>query len=118
MPCFVKPLTRRALRRANWPLGLNRLISAVTLPFVKIVARSRPLRAEVRLLQRFDDSFTELWESVAAQIRPGGAPRRVVSELEVRHRAARPLLDRRACGATTRTSATRSTGTWSNRAAG
>src|SRR5688572_2183775 len=67
VPCFVKPLTRRALRRPNWPLGLNRLVSAITLPFVKIVARNRPLRAEVRLLQRFDESFTELWESVAAK---------------------------------------------------
>jgi hypothetical protein len=67
VPCFVKPLTRRALRRANWPLGLNRLVSAITLPFVKIVARNLPLRAEVRLLQRFDESFTELWESVAAK---------------------------------------------------
>jgi GNAT superfamily N-acetyltransferase len=65
VPCFVKPLTRRALRRPTWPLGLNRLISAITLPLVKIVARTRPLRAEVRLLQRFDDSFTALWESVA-----------------------------------------------------
>ena len=67
VPCFVKPLTRRALRRPEWPLGLNRLISAVTLPFVKVVARARPLRAEVRLLQRFDESFTELWESIAAR---------------------------------------------------
>ena len=65
IPCFVKPLTRRALRRPEWPLLLNRLVSAVTLPIVKIVARNRPLRAEVRLLQRFDDSFTELWETVA-----------------------------------------------------
>jgi GNAT superfamily N-acetyltransferase len=67
VPCFVKPLTRRALRRPEWPLGLNRLVSAVTLPFVKVVARNRPLRAEVRLLQRFDDSFTKLWESVGAK---------------------------------------------------
>jgi hypothetical protein len=67
VPCFVKPLTRRALRVPSWPLVLNRLISAITLPFVKIVARNRPLRAEVRLLQRFDESFTELWESVAAK---------------------------------------------------
>ena len=65
VPCFVKPLTRRALRRPEWPLGLNRLVSALTLPFVKVVARSRPLRAEVRLLQRFDDSFTGLWESIS-----------------------------------------------------
>jgi GNAT superfamily N-acetyltransferase len=65
VPCFVKPLTRRALRRPEWPLLLNRMVSAVTLPLVKIVARNRPLRAEVRLLQRFDDSFTALWERVA-----------------------------------------------------
>jgi hypothetical protein len=38
--------------------ALNRLVSAATLPVVKVVARARPLRAEVRLIQRFDDSFT------------------------------------------------------------
>jgi hypothetical protein len=65
VPCFVKPLTRRALRRPDWPVALNRLVSAVTLPLVKIVARNRPLGAEVRLIQRFDDSFTELWETLA-----------------------------------------------------
>jgi hypothetical protein len=37
----------------------------VTLPIVKIVARTQPLGAEVRMMQRFDDSFTELWESLA-----------------------------------------------------
>ena len=65
VPCFVKPLTRRAFRRPNWPMGLNRLVSAMMLPIVKIVARTRPLNAEVRLLHRFDDSFTEFWESIA-----------------------------------------------------
>ncbi len=65
LPCLVKPLTRRALRIPTWPVGVNRLVSAVTLPIVKIVARTRPLGAEVRLIQRFDDSFTELWESLA-----------------------------------------------------
>ena len=68
VPCFVKPLTRRALRRPEWPQAVNRLVSAVTLPIVKIVARNRPLRAEVRLLQRFDDSFTTLWESIAPKL--------------------------------------------------
>jgi GNAT superfamily N-acetyltransferase len=67
VPCYVKPLTRRALRRPEWPLAVNRIVSAVTLPIVKIVARSRPLRAEVRLLHRFDDSFTALWESIASR---------------------------------------------------
>ena len=61
----MKPLTRRALRRPNWPQPLNRLVSALTLPFVKIVARTRPLRAEVRLIQRFDESFTALWDELA-----------------------------------------------------
>ena len=65
VPCFVKPLTRRALRRPNWPVGVNRLVSALTLPIVKIVARSRPLAAEVRTIPRFDDSFTALWEELA-----------------------------------------------------
>lgn len=65
LPCFVKPLTRRALRRPNWPVPVNRLVSALTLPVVKLVARTRPLGAEVRLLQRFDDSFTDLWQELA-----------------------------------------------------
>jgi hypothetical protein len=67
IPCYVKPLTRRALRRPEWPVAVNRIVSAVTLPIVKVVARNRPLRAEVRMLQRFDDSFTELWESIASR---------------------------------------------------
>jgi GNAT superfamily N-acetyltransferase len=65
IPCFVKPLTRRALRRPEWPDAVNRLVSALTLPVVRIVARDRPLHADVRMLQRFDESFTALWESVA-----------------------------------------------------
>jgi len=65
VPMFVKPLTRRAFRRPTWPVGLNRLVSALMLPVVKIVARSRPLAAEVRVIQRFDESFTTLWEELA-----------------------------------------------------
>jgi GNAT superfamily N-acetyltransferase len=65
VPCLVKPLTRRALRRPNWPVPINRLVSAITLPIIKIVARTSPLRAEVRLIQRFDDSFTALWGELA-----------------------------------------------------
>jgi hypothetical protein len=58
-------LTRRAFRIPTWPVSVNRIVSAVTLPIVKIVARTRPLGAEVRLIQRFDDSFTQLWDSLA-----------------------------------------------------
>jgi GNAT superfamily N-acetyltransferase len=65
VPCLVKPLTRRALRRPQWPEQVNRLISAATLPFVRLVARSRPLRAEVEVIRRFPVEFTELWERLA-----------------------------------------------------
>jgi GNAT superfamily N-acetyltransferase len=65
VPCFVKPMSRRAFRRPNWPVPLNRLVSALMWPIVKIVARARPLRAEVRLIQRFDDSFTALWDELS-----------------------------------------------------
>ena len=65
IPCLVKPLTRRAFKRATWPEGLNSLVSAVTLPLVKIVARSQPLRAEIETIRRFQPAFTELWDRVA-----------------------------------------------------
>ena len=65
LPCLVKPLTRRAVRLPNWPTPVNRLVSAVTLPFIQVVARSRPLRAECEPIRRFDNSFTVLWERLA-----------------------------------------------------
>ena len=68
VPLLVKPLTRRALRIPHWPVAINRLVSALTLPFVLIISRARPMRAEVRLVQRFDDSFTALWEQVAPKL--------------------------------------------------
>ncbi len=64
LPCLVKPLTRRALRRSSWPMPINRLVSAVTLPLVKIVSRTRPLRAQVQPIRRFDARATELWERI------------------------------------------------------
>jgi len=65
VPCLIKPLSRRALRRPNWPTALNRLVSAVTLPWIRLVSRDRPLEGEVRVIQRFDDRFDRLWERVA-----------------------------------------------------
>jgi hypothetical protein len=65
VPCLVKPLSRRAFRHPRWPVAINRLISALTWPLVLIVARRRPLRAEVRVIQRFDESFTALWDKLA-----------------------------------------------------
>ncbi len=67
VPCLVKPMSRRALRRPHWPVPINRMVSAIADPFVRLVARSRPLQGEVRVIRQFDDSFTRLWE------RAGGA---------------------------------------------
>lgn len=65
VPCLVKPLTRRAVRLPHWPTTLNRVLSAVALPVVQVVSRSRPLRAECEPIRRFDSSFTALWERLA-----------------------------------------------------
>lgn len=65
IPCLVKPLTRRAIRRPNWPTSVNNLVSAITLPFVKIVARSRPLDAQIESVRRFQSDVTAFWERIA-----------------------------------------------------
>lgn len=67
IPGFVKPLSRRALRIPRWPLPVNRLVSALTLPLVRVVARTRPLAAETRVVRRFDDSVTALWERIRSK---------------------------------------------------
>jgi hypothetical protein len=68
LPCLVKPLSRRALRRPDWPQPVNRLVSAVTLPIVKVVARQRPLRESVEVVRRLDGSADELWARAAETI--------------------------------------------------
>jgi GNAT superfamily N-acetyltransferase len=68
VPCLVKPLSRRALRIPNWPMALNRLLSAVTLPFVKLIGRPQPLIGEVEPVHRFDSSFTALWDRLATKL--------------------------------------------------
>jgi GNAT superfamily N-acetyltransferase len=67
VPCLVKPLSRRAFRRANWPMPINRLVSALTLPLVRVIARTRPLAAQVESIRRFDGSFTSLWERIGGK---------------------------------------------------
>jgi GNAT superfamily N-acetyltransferase len=62
VPCLMKPLTRRAFRRATWPVQLNRLVSAISYPYVLFLARTRPLGAQIEPIRHFDDRFTELWE--------------------------------------------------------
>ncbi len=65
VPCLVKPLSRRAFRRADWPTAVNRLVSAVTLPVVKFVSRARPLHGQVAPTREFGPGFTTLWDRVA-----------------------------------------------------
>jgi GNAT superfamily N-acetyltransferase len=67
VPCLVKPLSRRALRRPSWPVGVNRLVSYVTLPWVRRVSRTLPMQGEVRTIRHFDAGFTRLWERVRDQ---------------------------------------------------
>jgi hypothetical protein len=68
IPCLVKPLSRRALRIPTWPLTVNRLVSAVTLPFVRVVSRARPLREQVEVVRRFGGEIDRLWERVAPRL--------------------------------------------------
>lgn len=65
VPCMVKPLTRRAMRRPNWPEPVNRLVSALTYPYVSFVARTKPLKAQIEPIRHFDRRFDELWARVA-----------------------------------------------------
>jgi hypothetical protein len=68
LPCLVKPLSRRALRRPTWPTPINRLVSALTLPVVLVVSRARPLREQVEVVRRFDRGMDRLWERVAPRL--------------------------------------------------
>lgn len=67
LPCLVKPISRRALRRPTWPVALNRLVSAIALPVVRVVSRARPLKEEVEVVRRFDASADRLWERLAGR---------------------------------------------------
>ncbi len=67
VPCLVKPLTRRAVRRPSWPVPLNRFVSAVASPLIRLVARVRPVEGQIETVRRFDESQTTLWDAVASK---------------------------------------------------
>ena len=96
VPVLVKPLTRRALRQPNWPMWVNRLVSAVTLPVVRVIARARPLRAEVGGGPAVRRRVHRPVGPARAEVRLRRAARRAVPQLEVLRSAARPLSARRA----------------------
>ena len=62
LPVLVKPISRRAFRIPTWPVAINRFVSAVTLPFIRVVSRNRPLREEVEAVRRFDARADRMWE--------------------------------------------------------
>ena len=66
LPCLVKPISRRALRIPTWPVAINRLVSAITLPMIRVVSRSQPLREEIEVVRRFDTRADALWEKVSS----------------------------------------------------
>ncbi len=68
LPCLVKPISRRALRRPTWPVTANRLVSALSLPVVKFVSRLQPLKEEMQAVRRFDADVDQLWEAVAPSL--------------------------------------------------
>src|SRR3989337_2287251 len=72
LPCLVKPLSRRAFRIPTWPVMINRLVSAITLPIVHVVSRTQPLKEEVEVVRRFDARVDRLWERLANPFAPAG----------------------------------------------
>jgi hypothetical protein len=68
LPCLVKPISRRALRRPTWPVAANRLVSALALPVVRFVSRVQPLKEEMQAIRRFDTDVDRLWEAVAPSL--------------------------------------------------
>ena len=67
LPMLVKPLSRRAFRIPTWPVAINRLVSAIALPVVRVVARTEPLREEVEVVRRFDARLDRLWERLSGR---------------------------------------------------
>lgn len=67
LTCLVKPISRRALRIPTWPVAINRLVSAVTLPLIRVVSRTEPLKEEIEVVRRFDARADRLWEKLSGQ---------------------------------------------------
>ena len=62
LPALVKPISRRAFRIPTWPVGINRLVSAIALPLIRVVSRTQPLREEMEVVRRFDARADRLWD--------------------------------------------------------
>ena len=67
LPCLVKPISRRAFRIPTWPVVINRLVSAIALPVVRVVSRTQPLKEEIEVVRRFDARVDRLWDRLAGR---------------------------------------------------
>lgn len=67
LPCLVKPISRRALRIPTWPVAVNRFVSAVSLPVIRVVSRTQPLKEEIEVVRRFDPRADRLWERLSGR---------------------------------------------------
>ena len=67
LPCLVKPISRRAFRIPTWPVAINRLVSAIALPVVRVVSRTQPLKEEIEVVRRFDARVDRLWDRLAGR---------------------------------------------------
>lgn len=68
LPCFVKPLTTRAVARSGWPDPANRALSALVLGLVRVLGHPPADAGELNLLDRFDEGVTRLWERVSPKL--------------------------------------------------
>ena len=65
VPCLVKPLTPRALRRPRWPRAANVAMSLLGSIAVPVLRERGPVDPDVRKIEHFDARFTDLWQRVA-----------------------------------------------------
>lgn len=92
VPCLVKPLSRRALRRPGWPVPVNRLVSYVTLPgcaSCRDRGRSRGKSRSSVISTRDSRGCGNVSPRTSSS--PSAVMRRTL--MEGRPGAARPLLD-------------------------
>jgi hypothetical protein len=48
-------------------VAINRIVSAVTLPLIRVVSRTQPLKEEIEVIRRFDARADRLWERLSGR---------------------------------------------------
>ena len=99
-------------------MAINRLVSALALPVVRVVARMRPLHEEVQPMRRFDARVDQLWERVEGRFALAVTRDARYLNWKFMRAAARPLSRRAAATGRRGRRATWSTATCGSRRAG